>query len=75
MRASLAKEKGEDGSRLFCWAKRGKRLARDKVAAGEKCGQCDWAGPVTKENQGVRNCNGMLLGVAQIQAFINNGGK
>ena len=60
MRQRMAAMRDVDGTLFFCWAKRGTRIApSDKTT---RCSMCD-------END--CECNGALLTVGQVQAFIN----
>ena len=60
MRQRMAAMREEDGTLFFCWAKRGTRIApSDKTTL---CSMCD---------KNVCECNGALLTVGQVRAFIN----
>ena len=60
MRQRMAAMRDVDGTLLCCWAKRGTRIApSDKTTV---CSMCD---------ENVCECNGALLTVGKVQAFIN----
>jgi len=60
MRQRMAAKRAADDTLFFCWAKRGTRIApSDKATLCSMCGK------------NVCVCNGALLTVGQVQAFIN----